>query len=259
MRYVYIFSIVFPMDPNINRPNETQPTPAPGSAPQNGPVPEPRLADSDVDPIGEILNNDGNKQESDDEVKKNGIKSLLSTILILVIAPIIALALTAFVFQSYEVDGPSMETTLQNKDRLIVYKLPKTLSKISRNPYVPNRGDVVIFTRHDNFEFGTQGDRQLIKRVIGLPGETVVIKNNVVKVFNEQNPDGLEPDKADYGKVITNTEGDINLKVPENSIFVLGDNRPQSQDSRAFGPVPLDDLVGKLALRVYPFSKSESF
>lgn len=251
-----IFSIVFPMEPNINKPDQMSST---GNTPQNGPVPEPKLADSDVDPIGEILNNDGKKQESDEEVKKNGIKSLLSTILILVIAPIIALALTAFVFQSYEVDGPSMETTLQNKDRLIVYKLPKTLSKISRNPYVPNRGDVVIFTRHDNFEFGTQGDRQLIKRVIALPGETVVIKNNVVKVFNEQNPDGIEPDKADYGKVITNTEGDINLKVPENSIFVLGDNRPQSQDSRAFGPVPLDDLVGKLALRVYPFSQSESF
>lgn len=254
-----ISSIVITMAPQTNNEQNSAdngPNVAPPAQPDNQASP---AGDSDIDPIGEILQPEDNQKKSDEEIKKNNLKSIVSTVAILVIAPLIALALTAFVFQSYEVDGPSMETTLQNKDRLIVYKLPRTIAKITNNPYVPERGEIVIFTRHDNYNLGGTSDRQLIKRVIALPGETVRIKNNKVTVYNEQNPDGFEPDKAEYGDVITNTDGDINLTIPENSIFVMGDNRPQSQDSRAFGPVPLDDVVGKLSLRVYPFSKGESF
>src|SRR5882762_2580960 len=71
------------------------------------------------------------------EPDHEGLKSILSTIAILIIAPLIALTLTAFVFQSYEVDGPSMETTLQNHDRLIVVKVPRTFARITHHSYIP--------------------------------------------------------------------------------------------------------------------------
>lgn len=199
-------------------------------------------------------------ESTEEEGKKEGLKSILSTVAILVIAPLIALSLTAFVFQSYEVDGPSMETTLQNKDRLIVYKLPRTIAKITGNDYLPKRGEVIIFNRADSMEFGSAKPRQLIKRVIALPGERVVVKDGTVTVYNDENPDGFQPDKVfPYGKVITTSSGDADLIVPEGSIYVCGDNRPQSLDSRSFGPVPLKDVVGRLSLRVYPFNKGQKF
>jgi signal peptidase I len=199
-------------------------------------------------------------EPTEPETKKEGIKGVLSTIAILVIAPLIALCLTAFVFQSYEVDGPSMETTLQNQDRLIVYKLPRTIARITKHAYVPKRAEIIIFSRQDVLEFGTPKPRQLIKRVIALPGERVVVKDGKLTVYNNEKPQGFQPDEiAPYGKVIGETQGDIDLTVPQDSVFVCGDNRRQSLDSRSFGPVPLKDIVGRLSLRVYPFNKGEVF
>lgn len=198
--------------------------------------------------------------QAEEDAKKQGIKGILSTVAILIIAPLIALTLTAFVFQSYEVDGPSMETTLQNKDRLIVYKLPRTIARITKKAYIPKRSEIVIFTRQDAFEFGTAKPRQIIKRVMALPGERVVVKNGKVTIYNQEKPEGFSPDDIQpYGKVIATTNGDIDLIVPENHVFVCGDNRPQSLDSRSFGPVPVKDIVGRLSLRVYPFNKGQKF
>jgi signal peptidase I len=203
---------------------------------------------------------DQDQQQTEQRTKKEGIKSIISTIAILIIAPLIALCLTAFVFQSYEVDGPSMESTLQNHDRLIVYKLPRTIAKITRNQYQPKRGEIVIFTRKDGLEFGNSKPRQLVKRVIAVAGERVVVKDGIVTVYNKEKPEGFSPDQiAEYGKVIGQTDGIVDLVVPEGTVFVCGDNRPESLDSRAFGPVNLDDLVGRLSLRVYPFNKGQSF
>src|SRR5262245_19596558 len=75
--------------------------------------------------------------------RREGIRSALSTIAVLLIAPLIALFLTAFIFQSCQVDGPSMRTTLEDRDRLIVLKLPRTWAKITGHDYIPGRGDVV--------------------------------------------------------------------------------------------------------------------
>src|SRR5687768_4586298 len=80
--------------------------------------------------------------------KREGWKSAASTILILIIAPLIALFLVSFVFQSYEVDGPSMEQTLQNRDRLIVWKVPRTIARMTNKAFIPGRGEIVIFIKH---------------------------------------------------------------------------------------------------------------
>jgi len=190
---------------------------------------------------------------------KDNLKSIVSTIILLLLAPLLAWLLVTFVFQSYEVDGPSMQTTLQNHDRLILLKLPRTWARITHHPYLPHRGDIIIFTRTDDSGLG-ESSRQLIKRVIALPGERVVVKDGQLTVFNHAHPMGFSPDKTmSYGSVIQETSGDVDLTVPVGQIFVCGDNRGNSLDSRYFGTVPLNDVSGKLGLRVYPFNKAERF
>ena len=191
-----------------------------------------------------------------------GFKSIISTIAILLLAPLIAIFLTAFVFQSYQVDGQSMETTLQNGDRLVVWKMARTWSRITRHPYIPNRGDVIIFNEplEKLYGYDQSGDKQLIKRVIALPGERVVVQNGVLTVYNSKNPQGFQPDKTlPYGKNIPPTNIDTDLVVPAGEVFVCGDNRPDSLDSRTFGPISLNQIVGKLELRVLPLNKAERF
>lgn len=188
---------------------------------------------------------------------------MASTIAVLLIAPLIALFLTSFVFQSYQVDGPSMQTTLFNNDRLLVWKLPKTWSKITHHAYIPHRGDVVIFVERNSSLLGdvdATGGKQLIKRVIALPGERVVVKDNLVTVYNKEHPDGFNPDKTlPYGKVIGDTGSNVDVTVPEGAIYVMGDNRPESMDSRSFGAVDVDDIVGKLVMRVWPINEAKLF
>lgn len=191
--------------------------------------------------------------------KREGARSIISTLAVLLIAPLVALFLTAFVFQSYQVDGQSMETTLQHNDRLLVWKVPKTWSRITGNPYIPKRGDVIVFVDRELGSFGQPG-KQLIKRVIALPGERVVIRDGHVTVYNKEHPDGFDPDKTlPYGEVIKDTTNSVDQTVPEGQVFVLGDNRDNSLDSRVFGPVDANDIVGKLFVRVWPVNNFKNF
>jgi len=188
------------------------------------------------------------------------IGSTLSTIGVLLLAPIIAILLTLYVFQSYQVDGPSMQNTLHNNDRLIVWKLPRTWARITGHQYVPKRGDIVIFTETGLSNYGdTQNTKQLVKRVIGLPGDHVVVQNGVITIFNKQHPHGFDPDKTlAYGKAgaIPYTSGDINITLGKNQLFVCGDNRGDSLDSRIFGPIQTNQVIGQLVSRIYPNPKA---
>ena len=192
---------------------------------------------------------------------KEGWRSVASTLLILIAAPLLALALTAFVFQSYEVDGPSMENTLQNNDRLIVLKIPRTVARVTKHDYIPDRGNVVIFVKHGLSAFGeAQEDKQLIKRVVGLPGEHVVVQDGTITIYNKEHPEGFNPDTdGGYGNIARVTPGTVDLVVPPGQIFVCGDNRTNSLDSRTFGPIPAHDLVGKLVLRLLPVNNLKTF
>ena len=160
--------------------------------------------------------------------------------------------------QSYQVDGQSMEPTLSDRDRLIVNKIPRTFARIGTNPYIPKRGDIVIF----NLEQipGSSINRQLIKRVIALPGEHITVKDGEVSVINTQKPQGFNPDKAGIYKLgdqSTPGESDFTLKAGE--VYVMGDNRANSEDSRYFGPIEAGDLVGKLSFRILPIDKARHF
>ncbi len=189
------------------------------------------------------------------------LKSVLSTIAILLIAPLIALFITAFVFQSYEVDGQSMQNTLQNNDRLIIWKVPRTWARLTNHDYTPNRGDVIVFVKRGLYELNSGSEKQLIKRVIALPGERVTVKDGVVTVYNKQHPDGFVPDKTlPYAPAIpAQSDGNVDVTVPAGEVFVCGDNRANSLDSRSFGPVPVSDIVGKLAVRILPIGTAEKF
>jgi len=192
--------------------------------------------------------------------QRSALREAFSTVSILVTALIVALLIITFVFRSYQVDGPSMETALQNGDKLIIWKVPKTWAQITKNDYIPGRGDVIVFNENGLGQFGQEDSKQLIKRVIGLPGERVVVKDGTVTVYNKEFPDGFQPDTAlPYGKNIPTTSGNIEVTLRPNQLFVNGDNRPDSLDSRSFGPISADQVVGKLVLRVFPLSSAEIF
>ena len=182
-------------------------------------------------------------------------RSALSTIALFALAPIVALLIAAFMMQSYQVDGQSMETTLQNNDRLIVNKVPRTFSRLTHHAYIPRRGDIIIFNQSLD-PGGSAAEKQLVKRVIGLPGERVVVDNGTITVYNQQNPSGFNPDKSGkYLVSVDTTPRKIDLTLKINQLFVCGDNRANSEDSRFFGPVNLNKIVGKLSFRILPLSK----
>jgi signal peptidase I len=194
------------------------------------------------------------------EAKGGKLKSILSTVAILLIAPLLALTITAFIFQSYEVDGPSMQSTLQDHDRLIIWKVSRTWARLTHHDYVPKRGDVIVFIKRGLYEDNGDKEKQLIKRVIALPGERVTVKEGKVMVYNTQHPDGFDPDTTlPYGGVIKDTDGNVDVTVPAGEVFVCGDNRSNSLDSRYFGPIPTHDIVGKLAARILPIGEAEKF
>jgi len=192
--------------------------------------------------------------------QKGAMREILSTLGILVTALAVALLIIAFVFRSYQVDGPSMQDTLQNQDKLIIWKVPRTWASITRHPYIPKRGDIIVFTESGLSQFGQQDTKQLIKRVIGLPGDHVTIKDGHYVVYNSAHPKGFDPDKTlGYGKNIPATTGQVDVTLGANQLFVSGDNRPDSLDSRAFGPIEANQIIGKLVLRVFPISSAQAF
>lgn len=190
----------------------------------------------------------------------SSFRNVLAIIAVIIAAPAIAILLTLFVFQQYQVDGVSMQPTLQNNNRLIVWKAARTWSRITGHVYTPNRGDIIIFTETNLYNLGQSSPETLVKRVMGLPGDHIIVKNGHLTVYNKQHPGGFEPDKSlhlnfDIGR----TNNNVDVYVPPNQIFVCGDNRPNSLDSRIFGPVPVKNIIGKLVLRITPLNEIKEF
>ena len=241
---------------DINKVKNSTPT-TPVSPPSGNPLPNFSPSKPNMKPMSEPTEIIDKAMISRDRAPW---RDLLSTIGILFTAFIFALLMIGFVFRTYQVDGPSMQNTLMNSDKLIIWKVPRTWSSITHHAYIPNRGDVIVFTESGLSQFGQSDSKQLIKRVIGLPGDRVVVSNNVYTIFNTQHPNGFNPDQTlPYGKDIPATSGTVDVTLGSNQLFVSGDNRPDSLDSRAFGPIEANQIVGKLVLRVYPINKTEVF
>ncbi|HVX24682.1 MAG TPA: signal peptidase I [Candidatus Saccharimonadales bacterium] len=200
---------------------------------------------------------------SGDRKESGPWRQLLATFGILASAALIAVLLISFVFRSYEVSGPSMQNTLHDRDKLIIWKLPRTWARITGHPYIPKRGDIVVFTESGLSEFYQTDTKQLIKRVIGLPGDRVTIKNDRYVIYNQQHPDGFDPDITlpyfNHGKNLPKTTGNVDVTLGSDQVFVSGDNRGNSLDSRNFGPINANQIIGQLIIRVVPISDAKSF
>lgn len=155
-----------------------------------------------------------------------------------------------------------MTPTLHNDDRLIISKVEKTVAALERKPYIPARGQIVVIDSSVS-ELTAERNEQIIKRVVGLPGETVEFSNGRVIVKNAQQPNGFDANEL-LGLDLASTYFEGNARsftVPEGSVFVLGDNRAPggSYDSRYFGPVDTDKIVGRLWLRILPLTQVEAY
>lgn len=183
----------------------------------------------------------------------------LSLALFIVAVVFIYFFIQGFLIRTYQVDGQSMETTLQNGDRLIINKIPLTFARLGGNAYVPQRGDIIVFRQNGSGADPTK-EKQLIKRVIGLPGERVEVKDGTLTIYNFAHPDGYQPDRTDLYRIDSPvTPGGVDLTLGPGEVFVAGDNRNNSEDSRYFGPVRTDKIVGKLVLRFFPLSKIRAY
>ncbi|OEG00378.1 signal peptidase I [Vulcanibacillus modesticaldus] len=150
----------------------------------------------------------------------------------LVIAALLAYIIHTFLFAIVIVSGPSMEPTLHNGERLI-------LNKIVYKIHPPERGDIIVFHATETDDY--------IKRVIGIPGDKIEFKNNQLFV------NGQPVEEPYLGDVYT---GDISpFTVPDETLYVLGDNRNNSSDSRIFGPVAIDKVVGRVKIVIWPLNK----
>jgi signal peptidase I len=157
------------------------------------------------------------------------LREILETVLP---AILIALLINVFVGQATRVEGQSMEPSLHTDQRLVV-------EKVSYRFHGPQRFDVVVL------RVPGQGDELLIKRVVGLPGETVEIRDGEVYINGQVLDESflnVETRPGRHGRVV----------VPPLHVYVLGDNRDHSNDSRSFGPVPIDNIVGRAWISYWP-------
>jgi signal peptidase I len=184
---------------------------------------------------------------------KRGFGCLLEIVETLVLTLVIYLLIHNFIAQPFEVEQNSMVPTINPSEYVLIDKLTPRFDDYGR-------GDIVVFQPPPGFE---QGGVPFIKRVIGLPGDTVTLDNGNVFVTpaggarvrltedylvrgTDGQPAATQPRDA---------EGTIEWTVPSGSYFMLGDNRPQSQDSRIFGPIERDLIVGRAWLRYFPLDR----
>ena len=159
---------------------------------------------------------------------------------VVLISLAIILPVRYFVVQPFYVNGQSMEPTFENNEYLLIDEISYRLDS-------PKRGDVVVF------RYPRDTSKFFIKRLIGLPGETVRIENGQVQITNAEHPQSFTLDEPYLNN--NPTLGEYSVSVPEEQYFFLGDNRDESLDSRVFGPVFKHFVVGRVWLRAFPLSR----
>lgn len=164
------------------------------------------------------------------------------TIKIVVVSLLIILPIRYFIVQPFFVRGDSMLPSFNDKDYLIVDELSYRFDK-------PSRGEVVIF------RFPQEPSQYYIKRIIGLPEETVEVAGGRVLISNRDNPAGFELKESYLNE---STPGEIKIKLDDNEYFVLGDNRDASSDSRRWGPLSEHLIIGRAWLRIWPVNSAHA-
>lgn len=178
---------------------------------------------------------------------------------LIVVALVVAVIIKSFLIQAFYIPSASMRDTLLEGDRVMVNKLSYRFGE-------PSRGDIIVFEsplepgddsesffgaviRHIGEALGlSTPDSALIKRVIAIEGQTIEISGNAVLIDGVAIPEPYLNDRVQMGDFGP-------LTVPDGFVFVMGDNRNQSEDSRRFGPVPVSDIIGRAFVRVWPPSR----
>jgi signal peptidase I len=181
-------------------------------------------------------------------------RTVIEWVVLVVAAVVIALVIKTFLFQAFYIPSESMVPTLEVGDRVLVNKLSYDLHDV-------HRGDIVVFESAGNASWEQANIKDLVKRVIGLPGETVTacqndhvcINNRVLKedylpkgtvTTMDSTPPGCAPGSPERG-----------CTVPAGRYFVMGDNRTRSQDARAHGPIKGSSIVGRVFIRIWPLDR----
>ncbi|MFZ1654866.1 MAG: signal peptidase I [Candidatus Moraniibacteriota bacterium] len=179
---------------------------------------------------------------------------LLEMVKILVLAAVVIIPIRAFLFQPFFVQGSSMEPNFDDGEYLIISEFGYKHTRIpgvnvETNPFRElTRQEPLVF------RFPRDPSQFFIKRVIGLPGETVEIKRGKVYIFNTVHPDGYALDESAYLDPAVKTSDLGPTKVADDEYFVMGDNRAFSYDSRVFGPIKKNAVIGRVLLRAWPVS-----
>lgn len=174
-----------------------------------------------------------------------GLAFFWEVLKVVLIALAIIIPVRYFLVQPFFVHGASMEETFHDSDYILI-------DEITYDFKHPQRGDIVVF-RYPNDQ-----TQYFIKRVIGLPGETIQIKNNQVTIFNADKPTGSVLDEP-YLSPGQETKGALKIKLDGNEYFVMGDNRLHSSDSRIWGPVNRSLITGRVFARAWPLRDAEFF
>lgn len=195
--------------------------------------------------IAEITNYGENNGNNDDKDNEGGVASAFEWLDSIVIALVAVIFIFTMVLGKVEVSGDSMLDTLHNGDQLI----------ITGYNYTPTRGDIVIIAKNaSKTELGRiYTNKPLVKRIVATEGQTVEIKDGYLFV------DGVKQEE-DYARTLTVDNGFKGKQtVPEGCIFVLGDNRGDSADSRLIGFIPKQYVLGKVLCRIFPFDSITTF
>ncbi len=199
----------------------------------------------EAEPIVTSVENTVSISEEKSSKLKKATEYILEVIKVVLISLAIIIPVRYFLIQPFYVKGASMEPNFFDHEYLII-------DEISYRFNEPERGDIVVF------KYPRDQSQYFIKRVIGLPNETVEIKDGKVTIYNANNPEGVTLDETYLDKDVK-TFGDRVVALGSSQYYILGDNRLASFDSRSFGPIEKKPIVGKIWVRGWPFNKIKIF
>lgn len=186
-----------------------------------------------------------NSQENQSLAKRTA-EFIIELVKVVIISLAIIIPVRYFLIQPFYVKGASMEPNFYDNEYLII-------DEISYRFNEPQRGDIVVF------KYSKDPGQYFIKRIIGLPGEKIEIKNGQIKIYNKDNPNGMLLNENGYLSKGVVTSGNVHTQLAGDEYFVLGDNRGSSLDSRIFGPIKDVFIVGRAWVRGWPFDKINVF
>ncbi|MCY4010601.1 MAG: signal peptidase I [Candidatus Saccharibacteria bacterium] len=151
-----------------------------------------------------------------------------------------------------QVKGISMEPTLKADNRLIIFKSEGFFYRLINGEYKPQRGDIVIFEKE-------RSEHLIIKRIIGLPNERLVLENQRLTIYNADFPQGFLLDNQKNLTSDFDIDEKFDIQVKRGEVFVIGDNRSFSTDSRIFGNILIENIIGRVIIRIWPVDQMKTF